>query len=412
MNSGFLCPLRCHRLSCRTCGPGVLWEISQAITEAVEIAGFDTMLSFTLPGRKTVEDRAGLVRKPYAGRGDPLRSRADLMKGLNGVFTALRQTESWAWKEGLPYPRYPFFQDYVSVIEYQKDGTAHAHVGVKGAVSWDLVNRLAWGAGLGFVWISGSKNHGRRGRLPRIRDAKDLSDYLSKYLTKSARALQRGEAKPEVLYYCLRDQRQRKAPQRTYTASREVGRTIAEARARFREWRGAGEAEVVLEDGEYVFQLREWEAVKVVLEDGEYVFYPLGHEKSPRIEECPGHPERIDPAPCARRRKRWGIPETAYSGCFKGLPFHGKTFDVQSTYAEDWVIPDFTPPEATASFLVPPRDLRPSGVGRLRPAVRREAEKGRGSAARRDLGVFLKVIWCRSRHFGCLGPDERGRSPG
>ena len=130
-------PLRCGTLTCPTCGPTVRWAVKEGIREAVEIFGLDHLWTITMPG------------EAYKGRGHPLRSRADLMEGWNVIRTRLAQ-------EGA-------FRDFVAVVEFRKDGMAYLHVGSKGFVPWELVNRLAKQAGLGFVWVSRPRTR-RRGR--------------------------------------------------------------------------------------------------------------------------------------------------------------------------------------------------------------------------------------------------------
>ena len=100
----------------------------------MKVHALDHLWTFTMPGRD------------YEGRGDPVRSRRDLMSGGNVVRTRLVQLEA--------------FRNFVAVVELQKDGTAHLHVGARRFVPWELVSRLAKQAHLGYVWVSGSGHVG------------------------------------------------------------------------------------------------------------------------------------------------------------------------------------------------------------------------------------------------------------
>lgn len=106
-----------------------------------------------------------------------------------------------------------YLNEYLTVPEWQKDGTCHLHVGTDSVVPWRVLSESWARLGGGFVWTSHKRT---------MRNPEDVARELAKYLTKSA-------AHPEhwqTAYRCKLGGGYRRVPWHRYWPSRPVGRAI------------------------------------------------------------------------------------------------------------------------------------------------------------------------------------------
>lgn len=171
-SDGLWVPFPCGRWSCPVCGPARARVVRAGLRRSCYALRLKDMLTLTLdPG----------------WRGEsPKDSRSVISERLNGFLTALRQ---WGRRHQL-WARF----DYVWVVEFHEDGTAHIHMAVDlepMAVAFGFTggeNRKAdadalsnvWGK-VSELWGAGFVNY-KRGT--KGYDSVEAYRYLSKYLGK------------------------------------------------------------------------------------------------------------------------------------------------------------------------------------------------------------------------------------
>ncbi len=240
-SDGLTLPFRCDGWDCSECGPRKGNRVARAMRLGCLEHGLGHLITLTLPGRG------------HRLRGDPIASREAVGPMWNSLRTYLR-------KHG------QLGEDYITVPEWQKDGTCHLHLATDRRISWDVLSKAWARLGGGFTWCSPQRE---------MRNPEDVGREIAKYLTK----VQANPKATPTTWVCKEGGGFRRRPWHRYWPSRPVGRTIS----RFLE--DARQDDAVDPPPDDV-----WEVV-VPVEGGEGIvdYPPFKGHILPNVEECHGH---------------------------------------------------------------------------------------------------------------------------
>ncbi len=362
VSDGLTLPFRCDGWSCPECAPVKGRRIARAIRLAALDMGLDTLTTLTLAGRRPARRHGtGTLIPPSPVRGDPVASRRGISEKWNALRTYLRRAPSWAWKVGLPVPRgHRYLDDYLAVPEFQKDGTAHLHLGTKGALPNELLGEAWASLGGGFTQVSNRRT---------MRGPEDVARELAKYLTKAIDLPDEKQGAGFTTWACKEGGGFRRRPWHRIWPSRPVGRAI---RAHLEETR---EEDAIKPPG------TGWELVTPI-EGVPTTDYPqFQARKEPTIKECPGHLETASEC-CHAVEGLWR--------CLCGGPAEARPWEFESEILKipgsetaivdvGVVLTDQTLDSwgLTPSLPPPLRAWRPAGVGPARARQSEQGEEGR-----------------------------------
>ncbi len=353
VSDGLTLPFRCDGWSCPECAPVKGRRYARAIRLAALDMGLDTLTTLTLPGRRPARRHGtGTVIAPSPVRGDPVASRRVISEKWNALRTYLR-------KKGL-------LADYLAVPEFQKDGTAHVHLGTKGALPDEVLGEAWASLGGGFTQVSNRRT---------MRGPEDVARELAKYLTKAIDLPDEKQGAGFTTWACKEGGGFRRRPWHRIWPSRPMGRAI---RARLEETR---EEDAIKPPG------TGWELVTPIggIPTTDYPIFQA--RKEPTIEECPGHLETAKEC-CHAVEGLWR--------CLCGGPVEARPWDfglenerltkeellIRSSHSTNVEVPVVLTDQTLDSWgltpsLPPPlRAWRPPGVGPEARQVER-SERGR-----------------------------------
>ncbi len=366
VSDGLTLPCRCDGWSCPECAPVKGRRIARAIRLAALDLGLDTLTTLTRPGRRPARRHGtGTKIAPSPVRGDPVGSRRVISQRWNALRTLLKK---WGYLE-----------EYLAVPEFQKDGTAHLHLGTKGALPEEILGEAWASLGGGFTQVSNRRV---------MRGPEDVARELAKYLTKAIDLPDGKQGAGPTTWACKEGGGFRRRPWHRYWPSRPMGRAI---RAHLEETR---EEDAIKLPG------TGWELVTPIADVPTTDYPPFQARKEPMVPGCRGHLREatecchgveglwkcVCGGPAEVRPWDFGLDSERTSKDLLRIRSSPRT-DVQPTRGgsggavqSGGALAVVLTDQTSRSYVLPPwppQGLRPSGVGAPRPRQLEQRERGR-----------------------------------